>query len=797
MFKNYFNTAWRSLLGNMAFSFINISGLALGMTCTLLIFLWMEDERRFDQSVPGAAQTYVVYEDLVSEGVPDPGYWTPGLLASELRRNVPEIKYATGFWDRDAVTSVFEAREKIIPFDHTCYADSDFFKVFNYPLLEGTAATALAGTDDMAISRDMAERFFGSPEAAFGKTIRYNDSHDFRVSAVFDNQPANVSHQFEYLLNWNSLIDSVRWMLDWIYRGPNTFIRLQPHADPVKVEAKIKYFLSTYLANSNVGPGHRATLGLQPFDEMYLHSVFRNGKPTGGKIEYLELFSVAAMFVLLIACINFMNLATAWSFRRSKEVGVRKTIGATSSTLFSQFIWEALVMSVLAVVLALVMSTVLLPFFNQLTNKQIRIPFSSTGFWAGLGGFTLLTGFIAGSYPAVFLSSLSPLKVLKGALQFSSRSLLFRRGLVVFQFVLSIMLINATIIVSRQVDYLYTKNLGFDKENLVYMPFQGDLITKYQIYKQKLSRMPGIQGVTRSLQAPSHIGSHVYEISWDGKNPNSHIVAMHNGVGYEYLKVMNLQLLQGRDFSREFPTDSAGYILNEMAAKMTGYKEPIGKNLDFFGIHGHIIGVVKDFHLGSLHDPIKPLILWLGEAWPTRWGGVMLLKTKPGKTREAIASMKTVFQEIEPKFPFRYFFADEEYQRLYDNERTISQLSDGFSFLAILISCLGLLGLAMFTAEQRRKEIGIRKVIGASVASLVGMLAKDIVKLIMLAAVIASPFAWVAMNIWLQNYAYRIDISWWIFFLAAVIALLIALLTISYQALRSALGNPVKILRTE
>ena len=797
MFKNYLKTTWRSLLDNKAFSLINISGLALGMACSLLIFLWVRDERQVDQSVPGSAEIYAIYENLVSEGVPDPGYWTPGLLASELRRNIPEIEFASGFWDRESQTSVFEAGEKIIPFEYTCYADSDFFRVFNYHLLEGTAATALAGANDMAISRDMAERFFGSPEAAFGKTIRYNNSGVFRVSAVFENQPANVSHHFEYLLNWKSLFDSFHYMSDWIYRGPNTFIRLQPHTDPAKVEAKIKDFLSSYLTNSNVGRGYQAKLGLQPFAEMYLHSVFRNGQPTGGKIEYLQLFSLVALFVLLIACINFMNLATARSVKRSKEVGIRKSIGATRSLLFLQFTGEALLLTSLAVGLAVVLATVLLPFFNQLTHKQILIPFSSTGFWAGLAGFTLLTGFIAGSYPAMFLSSLNPVKVLKSALRFSPGALFIRKGLVIFQFVLSIMLINATIIVSRQLDYLQTKNLGFDKEDLVYLPFQGDLVSKYEVFKQQLSQMPGIQGVTRSLQAPSSIGNHVYEIDWEGKNPNSHVVAMHNGVGYGYLKTMGLQLLQGRDFSRDFPTDSAGYILNELAVKMTGYKDPIGKRLDFFGIHGHIIGVVKDFHLGSLHDPIKPLILFLGESTPARWGGVILVKTEPGKTREAIASMKTSFNQLEPKFPFRYFFADEEYQRLYENERTISQLSDSFSFLAILISCLGLLGLAMFTAEQKRKEIGIRKVIGASVAGLVARLAKDIVKLIALAAVLATPLAWLVMNNWLQKYAYRTDISWWIFFMAAVIALLIALLTISYQALKAALANPVSILRTE
>jgi len=794
MFRNCFTVAIRNLWRNKTFSFINVLGLSLGMACSLLIFLWVQDERNVDRSIPGATETYTVYENLVSDGKADPGYWTPGVLATELRRTIPEIKYASGFWNRESETSVFEAGEKNIPFPGTCYADSDFFKIFNYSLLQGTAASALTGRDDIAISRKMAENFFGSAEAAFGKTLRHNNSKDFRVSAIFENLPANASQKFEYVLNWKFLMESVGWLKDWIYRSPNTFIRLQPNADPVKVEAKIKDFLAPYLNSSKVGAGYQTALGLQPFDEMYLHSVFKNGRPAGGRIEYVRLFSMVAVFILLIACINFMNLATARSVKRAKEVGIRKTVGALRLWLILQFVGEAILLTALAVILAVIIAAFLLPWFNQLTNKQIIIPFSSSIFWAGIFGFMLLTGFIAGSYPALFLSSLNPVKVLKGSLRFSPGSLLFRRGLVVFQFVLSIVLITATIVVSKQVDYMQTKDLGFDKENLIYMPFQGDLLSKYEVYKQQLSGMPGIQSVTRSTQAPSHIGAHVYDIDWEGKNPNNRVFAMHNGIGYGYVKMMGLKILQGRDFSQDFPTDTAGYILNEMAVKMTGYKDPIGKRFTFFQQRGRIIGVVKDFHLRSLHDPMEPLILYLGET--TDWGNI-LVKTEPGKTKEAISSMETVFKGMEPKFPFRYFFADEEYQKLYNNERTISKLSDSFSFLAIFISCLGLLGLTMFTAEQRTKEIGVRKVIGASVQDIVLMLSKDIVGLVLVASAIATPLAWLAMNSWLENYAYRIPINIWIFVAAAVLAVLVALGTISYQAVKAAMANPVKSLRTE
>jgi putative ABC transport system permease protein len=744
--------------------------------------------------VPGGPGVYTVYENLISDGKPDPGYWTPGLLASALKRSVPDIQYASGFWNRQDEQAVFEAGGKNIPYEGTCFADSDFFKIFPYPLLEGTAATALAGVDDMVISRQMAVNFFGSAQAAYGKTLRYNNNRDFRIAAVFDDLPAHNSQHFDYLLNWHVLLTSVTWLYDWIYRSPNTFIRLQPRADPARVEAKISQFLTPYLKDSKVGAGYQTILGLQRYEDTWLRSDFREGRPATGRIEYVRLFSVVAVFILLIACINFMNLATARSVRRAKEVGIRKTIGAMRSSLILQFIGEALLLAAMAVVLALIMAMLLLPAFNQLTHKQIRIPFSNLAFWIEMAVFMLITGVIAGSYPALFLSSLRPVRVLKGTLRFSTGALLFRKGLVVFQFVLSIVLITATIVVSKQVNYMQTKDLGFDKGNLLYMPFQGDLLGKYELFKQQLSGMPGIRAVTRSTQAPSHIGAHVYDIDWEGKNPNNKIVAMHNGVGYGYVGMLGLTLLQGRDFSRGYPTDSAGYILNETAVRMTGYKDPIGKRFSFFGQRGHIIGVVKDFHLRSLHDPIEPLILYLGEN--TDWGNV-LVKTQPGKTKEALASMESVFKGMEPKFPFRYFFADEEYQKLYDNEQTVSKLSDGFSFLAIFISCLGLLGLTMFTAEQRTKEIGVRKVIGASVTDIVLMLSKDIVGLVLAASVIAIPLAWLSMNSWLGNYAYRIPLSIWIFLAAVAMAIIVALGTISYQAIKAAAANPVKSLRAE
>jgi len=791
MFRNYFKTAVRNLLRNKSFSIINILGLSLGMACSLLIFLWVQDERNADKSNANK-DVYNVYERVFSEGQIDGGPWAPGLLASELKHNIPEIKYATGFMNSPD-EQLFTVGDKHISLKG-CHADSDFFKIFNYKILEGTKSAALTTPDDIAVSRKIAESFFGSATAAFGKTIRLNNAKVFRISIVFENVQANDSQKFDFVINYKDLLQSTTWLNSWIYRAPFTYIQLYPGADPAKVESKIKNFVTPYLNGADNGIGYRIELGLQRYDEMYLNSTFKNGVPDGGRIEYVRLFSLIAIFILLIACINFMNLATARSVKRAKEVGIRKTVGALRFRLIIQFIGEAVLLTFIAFAVTFLMVTAALPSFNLLTGKQIILPVSSPGFWFGIACLICATGFIAGSYPALFLSSLNPVKVLKGSLKFSPNALLFRKGLVIFQFVISIFMITGTIIISKQIHYVQTKNLGYDKENLIYIPFQGDLINKYEVFKQQLLTQPGIQAVTRSTNPPSKINTYEYDLDWEGKDASKKVVAVHNGIGYDFLKIMNIPVLQGRDFSKSFPTDSNGFIINETALKIIGYKDPIGKPITFFQRRGRIIGVIKDFHLKSLRQPIEPLILFLGEK--ATWG-YTLVKAQPGKTQQAIAGIEQVFKQLEPKFPVRYYFTDEEYQKSYSNELTVSKLSDSFSFLAIFISCLGLLGLTMFTVEQRRKEIGVRKVIGASVRDIVTMISKDIIKLVVLAAIIATPVSWLAMDNWLQNFAYRINISLWIFFFAGVVALLIAILTISYEAVKAALANPVKSLRTE
>ncbi|HUB60593.1 MAG TPA: ABC transporter permease [Puia sp.] len=789
MLKNLLKTAWRSLTRNPAFSLINILGLALGLACSLLIILWVRDERNMNAFHANRADLYDVYERVFAGNKVEGAWWTPGVLAAELKRRLPEIKYSSAF-DPDQ-SATFQVGDKIIDMEGAA-ADSDFFKMFSYPILEGTAADALNTPDKIAISRKMAVNFFGSPAAAINQTIRYDNARVFRIAAIFEDPGTNSSDRFDYIVNWPFHLDTVGWLKEWIYRSPHTYIQLQPGVNPATVGARVLHFMDSYLTTSREGAGFHIELGLQKFDEMYLRSVFRNGYPAGGRIEYVRLFTIVAIFILLIACINFMNLSTARSVKRAKEVGIRKTIGAARIELIGQFIGEALFMVIGAAAIALCLVACILPLFNTMTGKQIVLPLTHPAFWYIVAVLVLLTGFTAGSYPALFMSSLRPVKVLKGTLKFSPSAFWLRKGLVIFQFTLSILLIIGMMVISRQVNYLQTVNLGFDRDNLIYTPVQGTLWRNYQAFKDKLTGMPGIQAVTRTDQPPQQTGAHAYDMTWEGKDPAARTVVIHTTVGYGWLKMLNLKLLQGRDFSPDYPTDTNAYIINETALKLIGYKNPIGRPLSIFDQHYKIIGVVKDFHFKSLHDPIEPLLINLNEH--IDWGFVMV-KARPGQTKEAVASMEKVHHEFEPDFPFQYHFSDEEYQHLYNNEQMIGRLSDSFAILAVFISCLGLLGLAMFTSEQRTKEIGIRKVLGASELNIFGMLSKDFLQLVGIALVIASPLAWLLMDNWLREYAYRTNIAWWIFVVAGLAALLIALLTISFQAFKAALANPADSLR--
>jgi ABC-type antimicrobial peptide transport system permease subunit len=789
MIKNYFKVAWRNIRNNKSFSFINIIGLALGMACSLLILLWVYDERGMDGSHVHGDRLFQVYERQYIDGKIDAGYNTPALLAAEMKRVIPEIEYASGTDLPEKAT--FQVGDKIIK-EEGLFADSDYFKMFSYPLLQGQPLTALNSPVSLAISNRMAKQFFGSASAAIGKTIRYENQKDLSVTAVFADLPNSASLKFEYMVNWQTFLELNDWTKDWANNGPRTYLMLKANADPIAVRPKIKKFLEGY--NKSQTASFRIELDMQPFREVYLHSNFKDGRIEGGRIVYVRLFSLVAIFILLIACINFMNLTTARSGKRAKEIGVRKVAGALRWGLMRQFLSEAIFITCLSVIISLVLVVLLLPSFSQLTGKQFSVPFSNSSFWLSILVLTLVTGLLAGSYPALFLSSFKPIRVLKGSLKSSQGNGLLRKGLVVFQFVLSIVLIIGTLIVSKQVDYVQQINLGYDRENLLYIPLDGDLAKKSELFRLQALNTPGITGVSSISEGPTDIDNGTDAVNWDGKAPNTSPQFTQVVIGYDFVKTMGLKMMQGRDFSRDFATDSAGYIVNEAALKIINYKDPIGKPLTLYGKKGSIVGVLKDFHFMSLHDPIRPLIVRME---PGNTYGSALVRIEAGKTSQALAGLEKITKTLNPKFVFTYSFSEEEYQRLYKNEQIVSRLSNVFAALAIFISCMGLLGLAMFTAEQRAKEMSIRKVLGASAGSLFTLLSREFVVLVLVAVVIATPIAWFSMDKWLQDYAYRIPIEWWIFGLAGVAAVAIALVTVSFQAFKAAVINPISSLRSE
>lgn len=785
MLKNYFKSAWRNLINNKTFSLINILGLALGLTCSIMITLWLKSEMQMDRFHKNDARLFRVMENQYYDGNISTFPSSPGILAENIVKDIPEIKMASQFlWEEQPLFTVDNTFDK----EKGRYAQKDFLNMFSFTLKKGNAATALNRPDAIVISQKLADKYFKGQDP-IGKMIRIDNKDNVVVTGILDEIPKSSSMKFDFLMSYDVWFKQNDWAKEWDNNGPRCYVMLAPNTSVEKVNAKIKNYIKSKNKNSNV------ELFLQNFGESYLYSNWDNGKQAGGRIEYVRIFSIVAIVILLIACINFMNLATARSLKRAREIGVRKVVGAGKRQLIGQFIGESVFVSFLAMCLSLLIVLLLLPSFNALTDKKLAIDFTDSSFLVMVLGLTLVTGVISGSYPALFMSSLKPIAVLKGILKFKAGATYFRKALVVFQFALSIILILGMIVIYRQIDYIHNKNLGFAKEDLLYMPLEGELQQNYPTFKEELMKQPGVKYVTSAQSSPLEVGSSTQGVRWPGKDTTKLILFSINPVTYDYIKTMGIQMAGGRDFGADFGMDTVNYLINEAAARKIGYKDPIGKELTVWGDKGTIVGLMKDFHHNSLHVPIEPLILRLFKAKPY-WGSV-IVRTDAGKTKQAIAGMEKVFKQFNAGFPFKYYFTDDEISKNYKAEYTISKLSRYFAFLAIFISCLGLFGLVTFTAEQRTKEIGVRKVLGASVPGIVRMLSKDFLKLVFIAAVIAFPVAWWAMHNWLVDFAYRVDIGWWVFVVAGVVAVLIALITISFQAIKAALANPVKSLRTE
>ena len=785
MIRNYLKVAWRNLWKNKTFSLLNILGLALGMACSLLIMLWLQDEVKKDKFHKNGSRLYRVMENQFYAGEVVTYASTPGILSQHITKDIPEIELASQFlWEEAPLFTVGNVFEK----EKGRYVNGDFLNMFSFDLAQGDARTALKRPDGVVISKKIADKYFPNQDP-IGKIIRVDNRDDVMVTGVLKEITDRSSLKFDFLMSYERWLKTNDWAKEWGNNGPRCYVMLNKNADVNKVQAKLKGYIKSKNKDSNV------ELFIQPYEDVYLYSNYKAGIQDGGRIDYVKMFSIIAIFILVIACINFMNLATARSIKRAKEVGVRKVVGAVRYSLIGQFMGESLIIAFLSLICSIFIVFLMLPTFNTLTDKQLVLNFTDPLFLSILLGLTIITGVVAGSYPALFMSSLKPVVVLKGSLKFKPSATFFRKGLVVFQFSLSIMLIVGMMVVYKQIQFIQTKNLGFDRENMIYTSIEGDLSTNFTAFKQELLNMPGIKSVTSSQADPLQVGSSTQGVTWPGKDTTKIILFSQNPVSYDYLETMGIKLRDGRDFSKSFGTDTSNYIINEEAAKKMNMKNPVGKEMTMWGRKGTIVGLVKSFHINSLHEAIPPLILSL-QRGKENWGQ-LIVRSQPGQTREALASMEKAYKKFNPRFPFGYQFTDQEYANQYKGENVVSKLANYFAFLAIFISCLGLFGLAMFTAEQRTKEIGVRKVLGASVLSITSMLSADFLKLVLIAALIAFPLAWYLMKNWLQKYEYRIEIQWWFFLVAGVLAVTIALLTVSYQAIKAALMNPMKSLKTE
>ena len=788
MLRNYVKIAVRSLLKHKLYSGINVFGLALGMACSLLIGLWVRDELSYDRFLPGANNICFVRVNFTNPNNPSDeigtNFVTPGPLQEAIAQSVPEVAAVTKInFSRDLLIKVGEKAAK----EKGHYATDDFFGVFDLPAVYGDPKAALAQTNQIVITRKVAEKYFPNG-LALGKTLQLDNNKVYVVGAIIEDLPHNSTLQFDWLVNWK--VQQQDWMKTWGNNSFQTFVRLKPHTTLAQAEAAMVGIYPRF-AGKNFDTG-RPTL--QAITDLHLYSEYKNGKSIGGRIEYVRVFAIVALFILLIACINFMNLATARSATRAKEVGVRKVVGALRSSLVGQFLSESILTSLLAAVVALGLVWSILPTFNTVFEKQLTLNLGEPALWLIVLGLVVITGVLSGSYPALFLSSLQPIKILKGRLQFGSGPAFFRRALVVFQFSLSIFLVVGMLAVGKQMNYLRTKNLGLDRENVLYWPIEGFTETKkFDAFLQEIVRQPAITSATTTSSLPINIQSSSGDLKWPGKDPKLDTQVSAMWVGSDFIQTMNIKLLNGRDFRANSRADSANYIINEATAKLMKMTNPVGKEVEFWMGKGRIIGLMKDFHLQSLHEAITPLIL----CTEYRNTSYLLVRTRAGQTQQAIAGLQKLSKEFNPNYPFDFHFLDEEYERLYQSEQQVHTLVNYFGLLAILISCLGLFALAAFTAEQRTKEIGVRKVLGASVQNIVSLLSADFLKLVVVALVLASPLAWWALDKWLGTFAYQTELTWWIFGVAGILAVVIAFLTVSYQSVKAALINPVTSLRAE
>ncbi len=784
MLKSYFKIAIRTIRRHKAYAFINVTGLAVGMACCLLILLFVREELSYDRFHEKADRIYRVTWDIGKFGKTAA---VPASMISRFRENFPEVEAATHLTQQ---RTVIRHNEEWMEEERFYYTDDALFDVFTFPLIAGNPETALREPNTIVLTASTAQRYFGD-QNPMGQTIRLHDGTDLRVTGVAKDVPSNAHFTFDALISLITLTGAEGLSVHdqkLGFQGWQYLLLTTPEA-AATVDAKLDEIMSR---DSDAVVAYfgwyfdKSTFDLQRLTDIHLYSNLSGEAEPNSDIQYLYIFSLIALFILLLACINYMNLTTARSVNRGKEVGVRKVIGAQRGQLARQFLSESLVLSLGALVLAVVLLEVLLPVFNQLLGKTYTLSYApeTLGLFVAVA---LLTGLFAGSYPAFYLARLTPVRMLRG--QSSHGGGWLRKTLVTFQFAISIVLIIATLVMQHQLSYLQNKRLGYDTEQILQIPLRGNLTDQASVYKEELSRLPGVVKVSLASGVPGRGG---FVTSYGDDDPQRVRLLFGDA---DYLETMGMTLVDGRNFDPERSADTTGFLINELGARHMGLTDKLGQTgAEGFWKQADIpLGIVSDFHTSSLHEPIIPTVIVMDDGQYRS----AVLRLEAQRVAETLAALEAMWPRFVPDEPFEYLFLDALLADQYRAEQRLGRLFIAFSLLAILIACLGLFGLVAFTAEQRTKEIGIRKVFGATVASLVTLLSKDFLKLVVVAAVVAAPIAYLAVNRWLQDFAYRVEISWWIFLMAGLTALGIALLTVAYQAIKAALADPVESLRYE
>jgi len=782
---------FRSLSRFKSTFFINLIGLSTGLACALLIYLWVNDELSVDKFHEKSERIYQVMTNVPGNGGINTVVDTPGPLALTLAEDMPEIEFAAvlapptwGGFDGFVLTV---DKQNIKATGE--YAGKDYFNIFSYGLLQGDVAQVLADKNSIVISDELAMKLFNTTNDVVGKSVALNHERECLVSGVFKKVPSASSIRFDFVLPFDAYLDVAPGYKTWDNFGPHTYLVLREGTDIEAFNAKIKEFFKLKQGGDDGSPKLVATR----YADNYLHGNFENGVQAGGRIGYVKLFSAIGLFILVIACINFMNLSTAKAAIRTKEVCVKKALGAGRKLLAAQFVGESMLMTFLSLMVALMLVSTVLPQFNVIAGKELSIMWNAE-LVAVLAGITLTTGLLAGSYPAIYLSGFNPVTVLKGKFKSSVGEVWVRKGLVAFQFTLSIVLIVSVMVVYEQIEFVQNTNLGYNKDNVIYFEVEGRIKGNTATFLSELKKVPGIQNAASST---SDMTGHSWSVgfNWEGKSTDDQARAELTAVNEDFLETMNLELKSGRFFSKDIGSDTTRVVVNEAAARVMGFENPIGKHVKGMGSL-EIIGVIKDFHLESFHEQVKPQVFVLHRK-NFAPASIIMARIEAGREKETLERLGGFYKTYNPGFLLDYTFVDDDYQALYASEQRVSSLSRYFAGIAIVISCLGLFGLAAFTAQRRIKEIGIRKILGSSEFRIVRLLSGDFARIVGISILIALPVSYFIAGKWLDGFAYRIELQWWFFAGAGLLALLIALFTVALQTVSAARVNPTECLKQE